>query len=101
MIKLNPFQVTGCGKKSGLQLILDSQKMHTLLSKDVRKRGYYVFITVPGVVTSKIPFLVDPEFEGEHNFYIHGIHVIGVSYLTGIMHPVILLITLVFLVNKS
>ena len=92
MITLNPFQVTGCGKKSGLQLILDSQKMQTLLSKGVRKKGYYVFITVPGVVTSKIPFLVDPEFEGEHNFYIHGIHVIGVSSLTCIMYSLISLI---------
>ena len=71
--------VTGCGKNSGLQLIIDSQKMNNLFSKNMRSKGYHVFITVPGVVTSKIPFYVDPEFDGEHNFYLHGIHVIGVN----------------------
>ena len=72
-------KVTGCGKKSGLQLIIDSHKMLNLLPKDFRMQGYYVFITVPGVVTSKIPFYVNPDFDGEHNFYLHGIHNVGAS----------------------
>ena len=72
-------KVDGCGKKSGLQLIIDNQKLNNLFPKHMRSKGYFVFITVPGVVTSKIPFYVDPEFDGEHNFYIHGIHVVGVS----------------------
>ena len=71
-------KVRGCGKKSGLQLIIDSQKMNNLFSKNMRSKGYHVYVTVPGVVSSKIPFYVDPEFDGEHNFYLHGIHVIGV-----------------------
>ena len=75
-------KVNGCGKKSGLQLIIDSHKLQNLFSKKIRSKGYHVFITVPGVVTSKIPFYVDPEFDGEHNFYIHGIHSIGVSIST-------------------
>ena len=73
-------KVDGCGKKSGLQLIIDNQKLNSLFPKHMRSKGYFVFITVPGVVTSKIPFYVDPEFDGEHNFYIHGIHVVGVSF---------------------
>ena len=38
-----------------------------------------MFVTIPGVVTAKVPFEVDPTYRGEHNFYIHGIHVIKVS----------------------
>ena len=72
-------KVDGCGKNSGLQLIIDNQKLNNLFPKHIQSKGYFVFITVPGVVTSKIPFYVDPEFDGEHNFYIHGIHVVGVS----------------------
>ena len=40
-----------------------------------------VFVTIPGVVTSIVPFLADPTFKGEHNFFIHGIHVIKVRKL--------------------
>ena len=40
-----------------------------------------MFVTIPGVVTAKVPFEVDPTYRGEHNFYIHGIHVIKVNYL--------------------
>ena len=71
--------VNGCGKKSGLQLIIDNHKLQNLFSKKMRSKCYNVFITVPGVVTSKIPFYVDPAFDGEHNFYIHGTHAIGVN----------------------
>ena len=39
-------KVDGCGKKSGLQLIIDSQKMNNLFPKYVRSKGYFVFITV-------------------------------------------------------
>ena len=74
-------QVTGCGRKSSFQLIVDNHKMENLLPHGEKSNGYYVFITVPGVVTSKIPFPVNPAFEGEHNFYIHGIHVIGVRII--------------------
>ena len=75
----NVKKVTGCGKKSGLQLIIDSQKMNNLFSENIRSKGYYVFVTVPGVVTSKLPFYVNTEFDGEHNFYLHGIHFVTVS----------------------
>ena len=76
------FKVGGCGKDRGLQMILDSQKMFSVMPKEVTKRakGYRVFITLNGVVTSKLPFFVSPEFEGEHNFYLHGIHVIVVRH---------------------
>ena len=42
-------------------------------------KGYKVFITRPGIVTSKIAFHIDPKYRGEHNFYLHGIHVVRVS----------------------
>ncbi len=41
--------------------------------------GFRVFITVPGVVTSKVPFTVDPTFRGQYSFFLHGIHVIKTS----------------------
>jgi hypothetical protein len=75
-------QVAGCGRKSGFQLIIDNHKMENLMEKGKKSKGYYVFVTVPGVVTSKVPFTVNPAFEGEHNFYMHGIHVIGVRTIT-------------------
>ena len=31
------------------------------------------------MVTSKVPFLVDPTFHGEHTFFLHGIHHIKTS----------------------
>ena len=74
-------KVQGCGKKKGFQLIIDSHTMNNLFSKEYSSeyKGYNVYVTVPGVVTSKVPFYVDPEFEGTHDFLIHGIHYIGVS----------------------
>jgi hypothetical protein len=38
-----------------------------------------VFITVPGVVTHKVPFIATPDFNGEYNFNIHGLHYIDAS----------------------
>lgn len=67
------------GKYSGLQLIIDNQAMNNLIPRDVRSNGYHVYITTPGVVSSPLSFYVHPEFDGEHNFYIHGIHSISVS----------------------
>jgi hypothetical protein len=42
-------------------------------------RGFMVFITVPGVVTHKVPFIATPDFNGEYNFNIHGLHYIDAS----------------------
>ena len=76
-------KVAGCGKENGLQLVLDNKRLLGLISPAQRRRqslsqGYRAFVTLPGVVSSKIPFHVDPSYEGEHNFYLHGIHVITV-----------------------
>ena len=68
-----------CGTYTGLQLIIDNQAMNNLVPKDVRSNGYHIYITTPGVVSSPLSFFVHPEFDGEHNFYIHGIHSISVS----------------------
>ena len=74
-------KVTGCGKNRGFQLVLDAQRIQSLLPKNHLTRGFKVFVTIPGVITSKVPFWADPTFRGEHNFYIHGIHVIKVHNL--------------------
>ena len=74
-------QVKGCGKSKGLKLVLDSQRLSSMLPKGTQSKGFKVFVTLPGVTTSKVPFLVNPSFKGEHNFYIHGIHVIKVINL--------------------
>ena len=65
-------------KYSGLQLIIDNHAMNNLVPKDVQSKGYHVYITTPGVVSSKWHYFVDPEFDGEHNFYMHGLHAIRV-----------------------
>ena len=62
-------------------MVLDSQRLSTLLPKEFLSKGFKVFVTLPGVSTSKVPFLVDPSFQGEHNFFIHGIHVIKVNFI--------------------
>ena len=67
----------GCGKNSGFQLIIDSHKMTNLIQKH---KGYKIHITLPGVVSSEVPYIIDPGYEGEHNFIIHGIHKITVSH---------------------
>ena len=71
-------QVRGCGKDRGLQLILDSQKMLSALPQNTTTVGYRVLITLNGVVTSNLAYHVAPDFDGEHNFYLHGIHYIVV-----------------------
>ena len=71
--------MTGCGKRRGFQLVVDSQRINSLLPKAHMSKGFKVFVTLPGVVTSKVPFEADPTYRGEHNFYIHGIHVIKVD----------------------
>ena len=73
-------KVKGCGKKRGFQLVLDSQKMFSALSQNStsKAKGYRVFITLNGVVTSNIPYYAAPDFDGEHNFYLHGVHYIVV-----------------------
>ena len=76
MVKIR--KVTGCGKHSGFQLVIDSQRMKSLLPTKRFEKGFKVFVTLPGVVTSKVPFEADPTYHGEHNFYIHGIHAIKV-----------------------
>ena len=63
-------KVSGCGKSKGLQIVVDSKKVY---------KGFKVFVTLPGVTTSKVPFLVSPNFQGEHHIILHGIHVIKVS----------------------
>ena len=55
--------------------------MTSILPKKYLAKGFKVFVTIPGVVTSKVSFLADPTFQGEHNFFIHGIHVVKVGHL--------------------
>ena len=38
-----------------------------------------VFITVPGVVTHKVPFTATSDYNGEYSFNIHGLHFIDAS----------------------
>ena len=70
------FQVEGCGKEKGLQLVLDSQRTFSSTTANISAKptGYRIFITLNGVVTSHVPYLVSPGFDGEYNFYLHGIH---------------------------
>ena len=71
--------VKGCGKKSGFQLIIDTQRLTNLIPKHPKSKGYQIHITLPGVMSSDIPYTVEPGEEMEHNFVIHGIHKITVS----------------------
>ena len=41
--------------------------------------GFMVFITVPGVVTHKVPFTATSDYNGEYSFNIHGLHFIDAS----------------------
>jgi hypothetical protein len=41
--------------------------------------GFMVYITVPGVVTHKVPFTASSDYNGEYNFNIHGLHYIDAS----------------------
>ena len=76
-------QVAGCGKENGLQLVIDAHKLTSMHPKSTKERkGYRVFVTRPGTVSSKTVYHVDPKYRGEHNFYIHGIHVVKVKIPT-------------------
>ncbi len=71
--------VMGCGKNKGLSIVLDRNEL--LWSNFLGRKGSHpvVYITVPDEVTHKVPFVIDPSFKGEHNFYVHGIHYITSS----------------------
>ena len=71
--------VKGCGKRSGFQLIIDTQRLTNLIPKHHKLKGYQIHITLPGVMSSDIPYTIFPGEEREHNFAIHGIHKITVS----------------------
>ena len=71
--------VKGCGNKSGFQLIIDSQRLTSLLPIHDKSKGYQIHITVPGVTSSDVPYTIDPRQKGEHKFVIHGIHKITVN----------------------
>ena len=70
--------VKGCGNKSGFQLIIDSQRLTSLLPTYDKSKGYQIHITVPGVTSSEVPYTIEPGQKGEHKFVIHGIHKITV-----------------------
>ena len=65
-------------KKSWISISFGRPKNPIVVTENHLTRGFKVFVTIPGVITSKVPFWADPTFRGEHNFYIHGIHVIKV-----------------------
>ena len=73
--------VKGCGKKSGFHLVIDTQRLTNLIPKHHNSRGYQIHITLPGVMSSDIPYTIEPGEEREHNFVIHGIHKITVKLL--------------------
>ena len=72
---VNPvMKVAGCGKNKGLQIVVDSHKLASMLPEGSFSKGFKVFVTLKGVTTSKVPFLINPTFKGEHNLILHGIH---------------------------
>lgn len=70
------FKVEGCGREKGFQLVLDNQRIFSVdkANKSTKDAGYRIFITLNGVVTSRVPYFVLPGFDSEYNFYLHGIH---------------------------
>ncbi len=61
-------------------MIIDRHKMWLQpLLRDSPDKHFVVYVTVPGVVTHKVPFTVDASYDGEHHFFIHGIHFITAS----------------------
>ena len=77
---INPvLKVAGCGKNKGLQIVLDSHRLSSFLPEGKLSKGFKVFLTLPGVTTSKMPFLINPTFKGEHNLILHGIHDVKVT----------------------
>ena len=72
---INPIlKVVGFGKNKGLQIVLDSHKLTSVTTEGSLGKGFKVFVTLPGVTTSKVSFLIDPTFKGEHNMIVHGLH---------------------------
>ncbi len=72
--------VKGCGRKKGLSIIMDRHKLFTQpLLRSSPDKHFVVYITVPGVITHKVPFVVDASYFGEHHFFVHGIHFITAS----------------------
>lgn len=74
-------KVPGCGKSKGFRVVVDSQRLAYKSKKlygqsQQEKGGFRVFITVPGVVTHKVPFDIDPSYSGEYDFLLHGLHVV-------------------------
>ena len=73
-------KVKGCGKKKGFTLIVDNHDTFNAYTPGVgRLKGFKVFVTVPGVVTHKVPFPIDVQFNGEYSLLHHGIHYIDSS----------------------
>lgn len=72
-------KVQGCGKSKGLRVIIDNHKVATLGKRLTPGSKFQVYVTVPGVVTHKVPFKMDPTYHGEHSIYLHGIHYIDSS----------------------
>ena len=73
--------MVGFGKNKGLQIIVDSHKLTSLTPEGYSSegKGFQVFVTLPGVTTSKVSFLIDPGFKGEHNLIVHGLHDVKAS----------------------
>ena len=72
---INPIlKIAGCGKNKGFQIVLDSHRLSSLMPEGKFSKGFKVFLTLPGVTTSKMPFLINPAFKGEHNLILHGVH---------------------------
>ena len=77
-------KVAGCGKNKGFRVVVDSQRLayrSKQLFGDYGKGtdGFRVYITVPGVVYHKVPFDINPSFNGEYDFLLHGLHFIDAS----------------------
>uniref|UniRef100_A0A0K2V8R3 Sodium channel protein Nachlike [Bombus impatiens] n=1 Tax=Lepeophtheirus salmonis TaxID=72036 RepID=A0A0K2V8R3_LEPSM len=72
--------IQGVGHKKGLTLLVDSQMIKNRARKAVSDyEGFKVIVTVPGAIAAKVSFIVEPDFPGEHSFYLHGIHYITAS----------------------
>ena len=80
---VNPMlKVVGFGKDKGLQIVLDSHRLTSSTIGGSKDKGFKVFATLPGVSTSKVQFLINPAFKGEHNMIVHGMHEVKVNNCT-------------------
>ena len=41
--------------------------------------GKEVFVTLPGVTKSKVSFMIDPGFKGEHYMIVHGLYDVRIT----------------------